>query len=161
LNKKLKRREKMARDGTVLVVSVSIIKDDEVLMIKENKPNAVNKWNFPSGRIEPKEDILNAACREVKEETGLDVDLTNTTGIYNFVSSSGNQVILFHFTGEIKGGSLNLEEEEIIDCGWFKVIDLLNFNAYELREAEVIKQIANNLLKKNFHSINLFNQQIR
>jgi 8-oxo-dGTP diphosphatase len=151
----------MAQNGTVLVVSVSIVKDDEVLMIKENKLNAVNKWNFPSGRMEPKEDILNAACREIKEETGLDVELTNTTGIYNFVSSSGNQVILFHFTGEITGGSLHLEEKEIIDCGWFKVIDLQNFNAIELREADVIKQIANNLIEKNFHSINLFNQQIR
>jgi 8-oxo-dGTP diphosphatase len=150
----------MAQNGTVLVVSVSVVKDDEVLMIKENKPSAVNKWNFPSGRIEPNEDILNAACREVMEETGLDVELTSTTGIYNFVSSLGNQVILFHFTGEITGGSLNLEEE-IIDCGWFKVLDLLNFNANELREADVIKQIANNLIEKNFHLINLFNQQIR
>jgi 8-oxo-dGTP diphosphatase len=129
-------------------------------MIKENKPSAANKWNFPSGRIESEEDILNAACREVKEETGLDVELTSTTGIYNFISSAGNMVILFHFTGEITGGSLNLEEE-IIDSGWFKVLDLLNFNIDELREASVIKQIADNLIKKNFHSINMFNQQIR
>jgi 8-oxo-dGTP diphosphatase len=151
----------MDQNGTVLVVSVSIVKNDEVLMIKENKPNTVNKWNFPSGRIEPKEDILNAACREVKEETGLDIKLTNTTGIYNFISSLDNQVILFHFIGEVTGGSLNLEEEEIIDCGWFKVIDLLNFNVNELREASVIKQIANNLIERNFHSINIFNLQIR
>jgi 8-oxo-dGTP diphosphatase len=151
----------MDQNGTVLVVSVSIVKNDEVLMIKENKPNTVNKWNFPSGRIEPREDILNAACREVKEETGLDIKLTNTTGIYNFISSLDNQVILFHFIGEVTGGSLNLEEEEIIDCGWFKVIDLLNFNVNELREASVIKQIANNLIEKNFHSINIFNLQIR
>jgi 8-oxo-dGTP diphosphatase len=150
----------MAQNGIVLVVSVSIIKDDEVLMIKENKPSAANKWNFPSGRIEYKEDILNAACREVKEETGLDVELISTTGIYNFISSAGNQVILFHFTGEITGGSLNLEEE-IIDSGWFKVLDLLNFNVEELREASVVKQIADSLIKKNFHSINIFNQQIR
>ncbi|WML43832.1 NUDIX domain-containing protein [Neobacillus sp. PS3-40] len=150
----------MAQNGIVLVVSVSIIKDDEVLMIKENKPSAANKWNFPSGRIEYKEDILNAACREVKEETGLDVELISTTGIYNFISSAGNQVILFHFTGEITGGSLNLEEE-IIDSGWFKVLDLLNFNVDELREASVVKQIADSLIKKNFHSINIFNQQIR
>jgi 8-oxo-dGTP diphosphatase len=43
-----------------------------------------NKWNFPSGRIELGEDILDAARREVKEETGYDVKITGTTGIYNF-----------------------------------------------------------------------------
>ncbi|MBV7508988.1 NUDIX domain-containing protein [Bacillus sp. sid0103] len=72
----------MTQNPIVLVVSVSIIKDEKVLMIKENKQNVINKWNFPSGRIEPGEDILYAARREVKEETGLDVELTDTTGIY-------------------------------------------------------------------------------
>ncbi len=82
----------MTQNGIVLVVSVSIMKDNEVLIIKENKPSAINKWNFPSGRIEHKEDILYAACREVKEETGFDVKLTGTTGIYNFNSSTNNKL---------------------------------------------------------------------
>src|SRR5215472_9502719 len=105
----------MTQNEIVLVVSVSIFKNDEILIIKENKRFARNKWNFPSGRIEYKEDILDAACREVKEETGFDVKLTGTTGIYNFISNSNDQVILFHFIGEIIGGSLRIEEDEIID----------------------------------------------
>jgi 8-oxo-dGTP diphosphatase len=146
----------MAQNGIVLVVSVSIFKDEEVLMIKENKPSAMNKWNFPSGRIESGEDILYAARREVKEETGFDVELTSTTGVYNFVSSAGNQVILFHFTGEVTGGSLNIEEDEIIDNKWMKVSHLVNFDNEELRDPSVIKQIVNSLLDKNFYSINIF-----
>jgi 8-oxo-dGTP diphosphatase len=129
-------------------------------LIKENKPFAMNKWNFPSGRIESGEDILNAARREVKEETGLDVELTSTTGIYNFKSSAGNQVILFHFIGEVTGGSLNIEEDEIIDSKWVKMLDLVNIDNEELRDARVIKQIVNNLVIKNFYSINIFNPQL-
>lgn len=86
----------MIQNEIVLVVSVSIVRDNQVLMIKENKPSAIDKWNFPSGRIEKKEDILLAACREVKEETGLEVNLQYTTGVYNFISASNDQVILFH-----------------------------------------------------------------
>ena len=59
------------------------------------------------------EDILNLTRREVEEEIGFDVKLTSTSGIYTFFSSTNNQVILFHFTGEVIGGSLNLEEDEI------------------------------------------------
>lgn len=114
----------MAHNGIVLVVSVSIFKDKEVLIIKENKPTAIGKWNFPSGRIEYGEDILYAARREVKEETGFDVKLSGTTGVYNFVSNTNNQVILFHFTGKVTGGSLNLEEDEIVDSKWIKVSEL-------------------------------------
>ena len=64
----------MSQGGIVLVASVSIFSDDKVLIIKENKPTAVDKWNFPSGRIKFGEDILYSARREVKEETGLDVN---------------------------------------------------------------------------------------
>jgi 8-oxo-dGTP diphosphatase len=133
----------MTQNGIVLVVSVSIIKDNEVLIIKENKLVAINKWNFPSGRIEHKEDILNAACREVKEETGFDVKLTGTTGIYNFISSANNQVILFHFTGEITGGSLKIEEDEIVDSKWIKASELMNLDNKELCDGSVTKQIVN------------------
>lgn len=150
----------MTQNGIVLVVSVSIIKDNEVLIIKENKPSAINKWNFPSGRIEHKEDILNAACREVKEETGFYVKLTGTTGIYNFISSANNQVILFHFTGEITGGSLKIEEDEILDSKWIKVSELMDLDNNELRDGSVTKQIVNRVLNRKFHPITIFNEQL-
>ncbi|WP_102272078.1 NUDIX hydrolase [Cytobacillus massiliigabonensis] len=149
----------MANHPIVLVASVSIIKDEEVFIIKENQPNIINKWNFPSGRIEFGEDILHAAKREVKEETGLDVELTNTTGVYNFISSSQDQVIMFHFTGEVIGGSIKLEDG-IIDNNWVKVSDLVKFKDDELRNPHVIKQIANCLLNKSFHPMNVFHKQI-
>ncbi|MGG1679686.1 NUDIX hydrolase [Neobacillus sp. NRS-1170] len=151
----------MTEKPIVLVVSVSIIKDEKVLMIKENKPNVINKWNFPSGRIEMGEDILDAAIREVKEETGLDVKLTYTTGIYNFISSSQDQVIMFHFIGQVTGGSINIEEDGIIDSAWVKVSDLVKSNDDELRNPSVIKQITNCLVNKSYHPINVFHKQIK
>ncbi|MCY8402546.1 NUDIX hydrolase [Bacillus sonorensis] len=150
----------MSQNGIVLVASVSIFSDDKVLIIRENKPASVNKWNFPGGRIEYGEDILYSARREVKEETGLDVNLIATTGIYNFISSTNNQVILFHFIGEVTGGSLNLEEDEISDSKWIKANDLVTFENEDLREPNVIKQIIDNLLKENLHSISVYNEQL-
>ncbi|MGE7874553.1 NUDIX hydrolase [Bacillus paramycoides] len=150
----------MPQNGIVLVVSVSIFKDDEILMIKENKPTVIGKWNFPGGRIEYGENILHAARREVKEETGFDVQLNSTTGIYNFISSTNNQVILFHFNVDVTGGSLYLEEEEISDSKWIKINELVKFDNEELREPKVLKQIADNLLAENVHSINIYNKQL-
>jgi len=148
----------MTDNFIVLVASVSILKENKVLMIKEKKPSAFNKWNFPSGQIEYKEGILDAACREVKEETGYQVRLTGTTGVYNFISSTNNQVILFHFTGEIIGGALELQEDEIIDARWVTLEEILNYDHSELREGSLIRQIANRLLKKEINSLNIFNE---
>lgn len=150
----------MSQDGIVLVASVSIFNDDKVLIIKENKPTAIDKWNFPGGHIENGEDILYSAQREVKEETGLDVKLIGTTGVYNFISSTKNQVILFHFVGEITGGFLNLEEDEISDSKWIKVNELVTFENKDLREPSVLKQIINNLLQEKIHPISVYNEQL-
>lgn len=151
----------MSQNGIVLVASVSIFSDDKVLIIRENKPTAFNKWNFPGGHIEYGEDILYSARREVKEETGFDVNLIGTTGVYNFISSSNDQVILFHFIGEVTGGSLNLEEGEITDSKWIKINEIVTFGNEDLRESNVIKQIIDNLLKENFHPIGVFNKQFK
>ncbi|WP_166245496.1 NUDIX hydrolase [Paenibacillus turpanensis] len=146
----------MTQNGIVFVVSVSIMREDKVLMVKENKASVRNKWNFPSGRIEFGEDILTAACREAKEETGYDVELTGTTGIYNFISSSNHHIILNHFIGEIAGGSLQLDPREIIDSNWVSPQDLLNPEVMELRDKEVMKQIAENLISKSEFPLTVF-----
>ncbi|WP_043931861.1 NUDIX hydrolase [Bacillus sp. EB01] len=146
----------MSQNGMVLVASVSIIKDNMVLMIKENKPTALHKWNFPSGRIEQGEDILDAACREVKEETGYDVRLINSTGVYNFTSSTGDQVILFHFIGEIIGGELNLHEDEIADSRWIRLSETLHLNDVELRDPVVLRNIIDSIVSQQFYSIDIY-----
>lgn len=150
----------MTQNGIVLVVSVSIKHEDKLLMIKENKATVRNTWNFPSGRIEYHEDILEAARREAKEETGYDVKLTATTGIYNFMSSTNHQVILFHFIGEIIGGSLLLDKAEIIDSKWIAPADLLIPDFLELRDKEVIQRITQNLISQKEYSLTLFNSSL-
>ncbi|GBK65290.1 NUDIX domain-containing protein [Paenibacillus macerans] len=146
--------------NVVVIVSVSIISNGKILMIKEYKPNAYNKWNFPSGHIEWGEDILNAACREVKEETGLDINLLSTTGVYNFLSLSKDHIILFHFIGEIIGGSLLLEEQKIIDSKWVTINDILRWDTAQLREGIIIKNIAERLYNGINYPIALFSKLI-
>lgn len=150
----------MTQNGIVLVVSVSILHEDKVLMIQENKASVKNSWNFPSGRIEYGEDILEAARREAKEETGYDVKLTATTGVYNFISSTNHQVILFHFIGEIIGGSLQINATEIIDSKWIVLSDLLVPDLLELRDKEVIKQITENVISQKEYPLALFSKRM-
>lgn len=54
------------------VVGVVCLKGDQVLLIRRGKPPRLGEWSLPGGRIEPGERALDAALRELKEETGVD-----------------------------------------------------------------------------------------
>lgn len=48
---------------------------DQVLLIQRGTEPALGKWSVPGGLVERGESLREACCREVREETGLDVRL--------------------------------------------------------------------------------------
>lgn len=69
-------------------------------------------------------------------------------------------MILFHFVGEIIGGSLKIVESEIIDSNWISIHKLMQFENNELRNASVLKQITEAILHQKFYPLTCFNKQI-
>jgi 8-oxo-dGTP pyrophosphatase MutT (NUDIX family) len=47
-----------------------IIKDKKILLLKSKKKH----FDFPKGHVEPAEEIFQAAIRELKEETNIDIE---------------------------------------------------------------------------------------
>lgn len=66
--------------GFILICAAYIVENDKVLLVHHNK---FNEWVPPGGHIEPGETFATIAKREVKEETGLDVDIISTQPIIN------------------------------------------------------------------------------
>lgn len=60
-------------------VHVSVVLEDPegILMVNEGKPDVYRRWNLPGGHVERGEVIASAGMREVREETGLQVQLTH------------------------------------------------------------------------------------
>jgi 8-oxo-dGTP diphosphatase len=59
----------------VPTVGVVCLKGDQVLLIRRGTPPRLNQWSLPGGRLEWGEATMDAALRELKEETGVDARL--------------------------------------------------------------------------------------
>ncbi len=67
------------------IASVLVVSDDSFLLVRETRPGREGLYNFPGGHLDMHETIFQAAIREVKEETGYDVELTGLIGIYQTI----------------------------------------------------------------------------
>jgi len=87
----------------------AIVLDDEkrVLMVKQRHEGR-DIWMAPGGAIEDGENAKQAAIREVKEETGLDISVTKLLWHVEEVSEKRGQRFVNFFLAEVKGGNLCL-----------------------------------------------------
>ncbi|MQG18885.1 MAG: NUDIX domain-containing protein [SAR202 cluster bacterium] len=107
-------------DDPKLAVASIIVTNNKILLIKRGVEPKIGKWAFPSGYVNKCETPENALIREVKEETGLTVDINQLIGIY---SEEDNPVVLIVY-------SVNLITHKTIpgsdadDLNWFELNQL-------------------------------------
>lgn len=72
-----------ATSGTKVRIGVGVVVLDQQGHILLEKRGDCGLWGLPGGRIEPGETIEETACREVLEETGMNVEITRLLGVYS------------------------------------------------------------------------------
>jgi ADP-ribose pyrophosphatase YjhB (NUDIX family) len=108
-----------------LVVNVAVIHDNKILLTKRED---FEIWILPSGGVEDGESIAQAAIRETKEETGLDVELTSLVGIYSRLGDMlPNHAVLF--LAKPLGGDIKCQEGETLEVKWFEFDEIPNLLA--------------------------------
>jgi ADP-ribose pyrophosphatase YjhB (NUDIX family)/N-acetylglutamate synthase-like GNAT family acetyltransferase len=87
-------------------VGVLIEMDDGLVLIQRGVAPKIGEWALPSGFVEADESVEEAAIREAKEETGLDIALKNMIGVFSFPDGPPTSGIIVFYRARPIGGVL-------------------------------------------------------
>ena len=115
--------------GSFMVgVSVLLEHQDRVLLLRRatSKDFGAGEWEPVSGRVEQGEDVREAAKREVKEETGLNVDRLQVFDCFYFRrGDNGPELVGITFRGRVSHPAISISDEHD-EYHWFRRSELLS-----------------------------------
>ncbi len=105
----------------VPVAVVIATQEGKLLLVQRANNPLQNYWAPPAGYIEIDETLEEGAAREVREETGYEVEIEQLLGVY---SRPNTGIIFTVYRGSIIGGQPRRDEVETLDMGLFAPYEL-------------------------------------
>ena len=130
-------REIVEHRGGVGIVAVV---DKKIILVKQfRKPLEESILEIPAGKLEANEDPYECAIREMEEETGfVPQSLKLLTCIYTTPGFT-NEKLYIYFTDDLKKGTVNMDEDEIIDIEYYELPEILHMiNTGLIKDAKTI-----------------------
>lgn len=77
-------------------VSVALFRRRGILLVKRGRQPARGLWSLPGGHIHPGEASIDAARRELREETSLDAELCGPAALHDIVQENDRGTVILH-----------------------------------------------------------------
>ena len=109
----------------------------ELLLIQRKNEPHKNSWALPGGFLDMEETLEQAAARELKEETGLEIESLKQLGAFSKVDRDPRtRVISVAFHAKLVSGQTAIAADDAQDVGWF---DLNKLPQLAFDHAEMIQ----------------------
>jgi 8-oxo-dGTP diphosphatase len=111
-----------------------------LLLVRRAHEPWLGAWDIPGGFCEQRELPAEAARREVREETGFDVEIGDLVGMWiDDYGETGEVTLNVYFHARLLGGGARPDPTEVAEIGWFAPHDLPTNNAaFPMHEIAVL-----------------------
>jgi len=101
-----------------------VVVDDAILLVRRVRPPAAGKWSVPGGRVEYGETLRETVAREVREETGLDVEVGEFAGWVERIEPDTHFVILDFFATPRDASQTLVAGDDAAEARWIRTSEL-------------------------------------
>ncbi len=106
-------------DNPAPTASALVMRDGLLLLTRRAREPFAGWWDLPGGFVEPLELPEDAAVRELREETGLDIRIERLLGFFLDTYGDGGVATLnVYFTASVEGGT-EAPADDVSEIGWF------------------------------------------
>ena len=138
-----KRQQRLRPDRPWAGVVVVVFKQDQFLLTLRAQPPRVGSWGLPGGAIHLGETAFAAACREVKEETGLVCTPYASFAAVDVIEPEASLTPDYHFllaaiAAEYHSGVIT-PNDDAADAKWCDLGDLVTIPHFP-RTADLVRQ---------------------
>jgi len=84
-------------DRPLLGVGALVFRDDRILLVRRANPPLQGEWSIPGGLVETGETTKEAIIREVREETGLEVEPVKLVEVFERILRDQDGSVEYHF----------------------------------------------------------------
>jgi ADP-ribose pyrophosphatase YjhB (NUDIX family) len=127
-------------DRPIVGVGGVVIHRGRVLLVRRGHEPLKGEWSIPGGTVELGEDLAEAVRRELKEETGLDVEPVQMLEVFDRIMREGRRVkyhfVIADYVCRLKGGRLR-PASDVLDARWVRRADLAQYDLTEKATAVV------------------------
>jgi 8-oxo-dGTP diphosphatase len=118
-----------------LAVSAAIFRDGRVLVVRRAQPPANGLYTLPGGGVELGETLTEAVIREVREETGLEIEPLTLAGYRQLIARDNagrieRHFVILPFTARWVAGEIALNEE-LAEAHWLKPSEISGLSTTE------------------------------
>ncbi|WP_433547645.1 NUDIX hydrolase [Streptomyces sp. CA-294286] len=121
--------------NSLVVAASAVVTDDQGHILLQRRSDS-GKWALPGGGMEMTDSLPGAAVREVREETGLDVEITGLVGTYTdprhviaYTDGEVRRQFNVCFRARIVGGTLSISDEST-ELRWVSPDDLAGLDMH-------------------------------
>jgi ADP-ribose pyrophosphatase YjhB (NUDIX family) len=84
-------------DRPIVAVGAIVVENGRVLMARRGKEPSYGLWSVPGGAVHLGEDLKTAARREIREELGVEVELTDVIELLERVTRDDEGRVQYHY----------------------------------------------------------------